>query len=152
MTQGASTITQQVYNIRQQKKGVRRRGLANKMRQAAWALAEETRRSKFEILEEYLDHVYWGVDYYGIDAASKHYFGTYREELTVAQGFFLIDRLATPNLVRLSRIESLFERRFFSELFSRNVEASEELIALYDEHFRCGIALRNILTVQHEPG
>lgn len=152
VTQGASTITQQLYNIRQGEKGVRRRGLANKLRQTAWALAEETRRSKFEILKEYLDHVYWGVDYYGIDAASNGYFGTHRARLTVAQGFFLVDRLATPNLVRLSRTRSLFERRFFSELFSRNIEAREELIALYDKQFRCGAALRNSLTVRYEPG
>lgn len=89
--QGASTITQQLYNVRQDEAGreiAHRRGLKNKIRQVAWALAEESRRSKFEILEEYLSTIYWGFSYQGIDEAASGYLGTTREKLSVAQSFF----------------------------------------------------------------
>ncbi len=141
--QGASTITQQLYNVRQEEKDIRRRGFANKVRQAAWALAKEARRSKFEILEEYLRKVYWGSNYHGVDEASSGYFGTSREKLTAAQSFFLVERLAAPNFVRLSRVESLLKRHFVLELLSGHAGACEELVALYDEHFHCGNELRD---------
>lgn len=143
--QGASTITQQVHTIRWHAKGVRRRGLLNKAFQAAWALAEETRRSKFDILKEYLSTVYWGLSYHGIDEAASGYFRTTRERLTVAQSFFLVERLASPDSVLPGRIQSLLQWKSISEILLRNPKTHEEIVALYNEHLRCGDNLHNLL-------
>lgn len=146
--QGASTITQQLYNVRRDAKGVRRRrGLVNKGFQAAWALSEEAHRSKFDLLEEYLNTVYWGLSYHGIDEAVSGYFETTRERLTVAQSFFLVERLASPNSVLPGRVQSLLQRKSISEVLLRNLETHEELVALYNEHLRCGDKLHELLTL-----
>lgn len=69
--QGASTITQQLYDAHRELRGLpRKRTLARKFRQAAWALAEDVRKSKQEILSDYLRIGYWGRSYYGLDAAA----------------------------------------------------------------------------------
>lgn len=143
--QGASTITQQIYNIRLNARGIqRRRGLTNKALQSTWALIEELGRSKHEILLEYLDTIYWGRSYYGIDAAAEGYFKTTREQLSVAQSFFLTERIASPNLVLVGRVGILLRTNLISVLFSENIEAKEELIKLYEEHFNCGNKLRDM--------
>src|SRR3546814_14411079 len=70
--QGASTITQQL---------ARNVFLSNsytwsrKLREAVLALALEWKFSKDEILELYLNKVYFGGGSYGIDAASRRFFG-----------------------------------------------------------------------------
>lgn len=93
--QGASTITQQLYDIRREILGLRReRTICRKMCQALWALWIEMQKSKYEILSEYLNTVYWGKSYYGLDAASWGYFKNKRDNLTIAQSFFLAERLA----------------------------------------------------------
>jgi membrane peptidoglycan carboxypeptidase len=147
--QGASTITKQLYNVRQDRNtvyGARRRGLRNKLRQATWALAEEARRSKFKILEEYLSTIYWGFSYQGIDEAASGYLGTTREKLSVAQSFFLAERLASLNLALPSRIGSLLRRHAIMKLFSHQREARDELVVIYDKHFQCGNKIHKLLT------
>lgn len=151
--QGASTITQQLYNIRRNAQSVhRRRGLVNKASQAAWALVEEAHRSKIEILKEYLNTVYWGLSYHGIDEAASGYFGTTRERLTVAQSFFLVERLANPNSVRISRVEALLQRNPISEVLLRDPQTREEFVTLYDKHLHCGDSLREFLTFSNVQG
>lgn len=140
--QGASTITQQLYNTRIASAGGRRhRTLFNKVLQAAWALSEERHRSKYDILNEYLNTVYWGHSYYGVDEAASGYFCATRNQLTVAQSFFLAERLASPNLANPTRVEALLKRDFFSQLFFQNIASQKELIAIYNEHFSCGDAV-----------
>src|SRR5205814_1158134 len=70
--QGASTITQQVARtiFLNNKYDVRR-----KAREAILALALEHKFSKDQILELYLNKVYFGGGAYGIDAASRKFFG-----------------------------------------------------------------------------
>jgi hypothetical protein len=137
--QGASTITQQLYDARRELKGTKRnRTLYRKVRQAAWALCKDVYTSKYEVLSEYLNIVYWGRSYYGLDAAVSGYFNSIREHLTVAQSFFLAERLARPNTVAIRRIIALLARPSISSLFFHNESAVVELIAIYNKHFQCG--------------
>lgn len=146
VVQGASTITQQLYNVRRNARGIpHRRGLTNKVSQAVWALAEELHRSKLEILEEYLRTAYWGYSYYGIDEATFGYFGTTRKRLTIAQSFFLVERLASPNSIPLGRIQSLLQQNAISEVFLQDTQTREELLTLYDKNLQCGDKLREVL-------
>jgi penicillin-binding protein 1C len=87
---GASTITQQLARIlllgpeeRYEQSYIR------KVREALLA-AEITRRySKDEILELYLNEIFYGNLAYGIEAASETYFDTTARELTLSQASFL---------------------------------------------------------------
>jgi penicillin-binding protein 1A len=146
--EGASTITQQLYDARRELEGAPRpRTLGRKVRQAAWAFRESARRSKVEVLRDYLGIVYWGRSFYGLDAAAAGYFRTDRQKLTVAQGFFLAERIASPNVVLLNRIVDLMHRRFVVEIFDD--DSFRELISVYDDHFHCGHEL--MLSLQKYP-
>jgi len=137
--QGASTITQQLYDARRELKGFSRsRNLSRKILQAGWALLEETHRSKLNILGEYLNIVYWGRSYYGIDAAARGYFHSNRDNITIAQSFFLSERLASPNSISISRIRSLLSRASLSKWFPEDKSNIEELVTIYDRRFHCG--------------
>ena len=137
--QGASTITQQLHNCRQEHEGIcHNRTFSGKLMQATWALKEDLRKSKQEILSEYLNTVYWGVSYYGIDKAASSYFNCTRQRLTVAQSFFLAERLANPNIVVVDRVVTLLQRHALSAMLSSDRSALEELVLIYDDHFGCG--------------
>ena len=55
------------------------------------------RFSKDEILELYLNRVYFGAGAYGIDAAARRYFGKPAEELNVPQAALLAGLLKAPS-------------------------------------------------------
>ena len=80
---GVSTITQQLArNIFLNND----RTFARKLREAILALALEWRFSKDQILELYLNRVYFGGGAYGIDAASRRFFGHSATELEHRRG------------------------------------------------------------------
>src|SRR4051794_50005 len=72
-SQGASTITQQF--VKQALEAESHRTVLEKFREAALAYRLERHWSKEKILTEYLNTVYFGEGAYGIEAASRTYFG-----------------------------------------------------------------------------
>jgi len=60
----------------------------------AWTLSHEL--SKKRQLELYLNAVEWGRGIWGIDAASRHYFGVAPSQLTATQGIILVSILPAP--------------------------------------------------------
>lgn len=93
-SQGASTITQQLIKLTHltQVKSVKR-----KAQEALLALKLETVMSKDDILEAYLNTVYFGAGAYGIEAASRVYFGVPVDELTLEQGALLAAVIKSPS-------------------------------------------------------
>jgi membrane peptidoglycan carboxypeptidase len=92
-SQGASTITQQYVRnayLTQQRTAQR------KAREAVLAVKLEHRYSKDQILERYLNTVYFGRGAYGIEAAASAYFGTTVDRLTLAQGAVLAAVIKDP--------------------------------------------------------
>ena len=87
---GASTITQQLTRMLLLSPEERsRRTYTRKLREAILA-AEITRRySKDEILELYMNEIYYGNLAYGVEAAAQTYFGTSAKNLDLAQASFL---------------------------------------------------------------
>ncbi len=81
VVQGGSTITQQLAKNLYLSPD---RTFARKLDEALIALALEVRLSKDEILELYLNRVYFGAGAYGIAAAAEIYFDRQPEELTLA--------------------------------------------------------------------
>lgn len=93
-TQGASTITQQVVK-NEFLAGLPRDG-RYKALQAHYAVMLEKRMTKGEILERYLNTVYFGNNAYGLQAAAEVYFGRRVDQLTLVQGAFLAGLVRSP--------------------------------------------------------
>lgn len=91
ITQGASTITQQLTKniyLNQNQKWTR------KIKEAFISVGIEKKYSKDQILEFYINNIYFGNGYYGIQAASNGYFKKSVDELNMSQIAFLC---ALPN-------------------------------------------------------
>jgi membrane peptidoglycan carboxypeptidase len=93
-TQGASTITQQyvkVYYLSQE------RTYTRKVREAILSLKVHRQLSKDEILEGYLNTIYFGRGSYGVEAAAKAYFDKPAKDLSVREGAALAAIVNSPN-------------------------------------------------------
>lgn len=85
--QGASTLTQQLArNLYLNHE----RTWSRKMKEALYALQLEMKYSKNDILEQYLNQVYYGHGAYGIEAAARLYFGKSAAHLTLAESALLV--------------------------------------------------------------
>jgi len=93
VTQGGSTITQQLA-----KNAVvgSDRTLERKLEEAGVAIQLERQFTKDEILERYLNTVYFGNGAYGVQTAAQRYFGVDVEEVTLAQAALLAALLKAP--------------------------------------------------------
>lgn len=91
--QGASTISQQLVKLSHLTNEKR---IERKLEEAVMAYQMEQRFSKDEILEMYLNYVYFGGGYYGIEAAARGYFGVSVGKLTLSQGAQLAGVLKSP--------------------------------------------------------
>ena len=92
--QGGSTITQQLArNIFL----TNSRTFGRKIREAILALALERRFSKKQILELYLNRVYFGGGAYGIDAASRRFFGHSAHQLTLSEAAIIAGLVKAPS-------------------------------------------------------
>ncbi len=108
--QGASTITQQVVKV-EYLGGLERDG-RYKLLQIIYALRLEKERTKDEILERYLNTIYFGNNTYGIQAASEVYFGKKVEDLTLVEGTFLAGLIQAPSSYDPIRRPQQSKRRF----------------------------------------
>jgi membrane peptidoglycan carboxypeptidase len=71
--------------------------LSRKLKELAIALKLSRQYPKDQILEYYLNTIYFGRNTYGIEAASEAYFGVPVQQLTVAQGAVLAGLIKSPN-------------------------------------------------------
>jgi penicillin-binding protein 1A len=93
--QGASTITQQVVK-NEFLAGLPRDG-RYKLLQLHFALMLEKTLTKDQILERYLNTIFFGNNAYGLSAAAETYFGESVEQLTLPQGAFLAGLIRSPS-------------------------------------------------------
>lgn len=94
---GASTITQQLAR-RLYLEADDAPVLLRKARELLLATQLEARYSKDELLDAYLNDVYYGRNAYGIEAAARTYFGVGANELDLAQASFLAGLPQLPGL------------------------------------------------------
>jgi penicillin-binding protein 1A len=93
--EGGSTITQQLARklfIGQENT------VCRKVREMATAIQIEQRYTKQEILEMYINTVYYGASAYGLDISAKAYFGKQPSELTMSEIAYLIGVVKGPNV------------------------------------------------------
>ena len=93
--QGASTISQQVVK-NEFLAGLPRDGRYKGL-QAHYATMLEKKMTKSEILERYLNTVFFGNNAYGLQAAAEIYFGKNVGELTMIEGAFLAGLVRSPS-------------------------------------------------------
>jgi penicillin-binding protein 1A len=91
--EGGSTITQQLARIEQL---TPRRTLERKVRELTIAIQLEERYSKRQILNAYLNAVYFGDGYYGVEAASRGYFGKHAADLAPHEAALLAALVRSP--------------------------------------------------------
>lgn len=94
LAEGASTITQQ---LARQDLISRERTFQRKLREWLVAARLEQTFSKDQILEMYLNKVYFGNGFYGVEAASRGYFGKPSSDLNVAEAALLAGIIRSPS-------------------------------------------------------
>src|SRR5271157_2043773 len=107
-SQGASTITQQLAKnlfLTQE------RTVSRKLQEVALAFWLEHEFTKAEILELYLNRVYFGSGAYGVEAAAQRYFGKTARQLTLAEAAMLAGLVQSPSRLAPSRNPDGAERR-----------------------------------------
>jgi penicillin-binding protein 1C len=96
---GASTITQQVARtllFTPEERG--QQSYMRKVREAILSTEIERRYSKDEILELYLNEIYYGNLSYGVEAAAETYFGKTASQLSLAEAAFLAGLPQAPSV------------------------------------------------------
>jgi penicillin-binding protein 1A len=134
---GASTITQQlVGNMHPDIIDRRDQSPTRKIREQAAAIEMEKHYSKEQILEAYLNQIGFAHGWYGIETASRHYFGKPAAKLTLAEaatlasmpkGPEIYEPVKYPDRVRQRRntvLALMAEQKFISQSQSRAAQAS----------------------------
>jgi penicillin-binding protein 1A len=108
VSQGGSTITQQLAKnlfLTQE------RTLWRKMQEVVLALWLEHKFGKTQILELYLNRVYFGSGAYGVEAAAQRYFGKSARQVRIAEAAMLAGLVRSPSRLAPSRNPNGAERR-----------------------------------------
>ena len=109
IAEGGSTITQQLAKNAYL---TQERTIKRKIQEVFLALQLEKQYTKQEILELYLNQIYFGQGAYGVQAASKTYFGKNVEDLTLAECAMLAGIPKSPNYYSpFNNINASIERR-----------------------------------------
>ena len=117
--QGGSTITQQyVKNLlmasadtEEELQAARERTPSRKLREIRYALALERRYTKDEILEKYLNIVYFGAGAYGVEAAARRYFSKPASELNLVEAATLAGIVQQPTTYDPTRNPEMSQTR-----------------------------------------
>ncbi|MGH6892672.1 MAG: transglycosylase domain-containing protein [Dongiaceae bacterium] len=122
MVQGGSTITQQVAKnlFLTPERSLHRKG--QEMLLALWL---ERTFTKDQILELYLNRVYFGAGTYGVDAAAKKYFGRSARDVTIYEAAMLAGLLKAPSRFNPFNDKDLARAR--AQLVIRNMVAAGQL-------------------------
>jgi penicillin-binding protein 1A len=153
--QGASTITQQLARSLFL---TPERTIKRKFKEILLARKMETLLTKDQILEIYLNQIYFGHGAYGIQVASRTYFGKDAAELTLAEAAFVAGLPKAPNDyspyrapdkakfrqgVVLKRMvdekfitEEQYHKAYQEDLFFQKLLPEEEIALHFQEHIR----------------
>ena len=94
---GGSTITTQVVKNTLLSDIASEHSVERKVKEVMLAVELERRLTKLEILQRYINVVFWGGQVYGIRSAAEAYFDKEPIELSLAQGLYLARLLPAPN-------------------------------------------------------
>ena len=136
VAQGGSTLTQQLAKnlfLTQD------RTAARKIQEAILALWLERTYTKDQILELYLNRVYFGSGAYGVEAAAQRYFNKSARSVTIAEAAMLAGLVQAPSRLAPNRNPDLAEKR-----------AQLVIAAMADQGFITPAAAKTALTAPAE--
>ncbi|MEO6628479.1 MAG: transglycosylase domain-containing protein [Aquihabitans sp.] len=128
ISQGGSTITQQV--VKNSLVGDEQ-DFSRKLREAFLAVELEKQMSKDDILERYLNSVYFGGGAYGVQAAAEYYFRKDAGELDWAEGALLAALIRSPNAYDPFKNPELAKKRrsiVFQRLLATKTLTADEVL------------------------
>jgi penicillin-binding protein 1A len=108
VAQGGSTLTQQLAKnlfLTQE------RTITRKLQEVLLAVWLERKFTKTQILELYLNRVYFGSGSYGIEQASLHYFGKSARQMTIGEAAMLAGLVKSPSRLAPNRNFDAAEKR-----------------------------------------
>jgi penicillin-binding protein 1A len=108
VSQGGSTLTQQLAKnlfLTQE------RTMQRKLQEVELALWLERKHSKTELLELYLNRVYFGSGAYGVEAAAQRYFGKSAKHVTLPEAAMLAGLVKSPSRLAPNRNPEGAEKR-----------------------------------------
>ncbi len=138
VTQGASTITQQLarnafeLKDRSISRKVTEAFLANRIEEFLLEETKDRRQMKRKVLELYLNRIYFGSGFYGVNAAANGYFGKEVHDLSTEECATLVGLIKSPN--RLSpfndpeesrKTRNIVFRRMLTEGYLTEAEVAE---------------------------
>ncbi|MCB5292035.1 transglycosylase domain-containing protein [Arthrobacter sp. SO3] len=150
--QGASTLTQQyVTNVVNESLVSADRGdqvvlsgqksIGDKVREMKLALELEKKYSKDQILEGYLNIVFFNRDAYGIEAAARHFFSTSAKDLTLPQAALLAGLVNSPSFYDpTAHPENSIKRR--DQVLDKMLSEGKILQADHDAAVASGVDLK----------
>jgi penicillin-binding protein 1A len=140
--QGGSTLTQQLAKnlfLTQE------RTISRKIQEAILAIWLERKYSKDQILELYLNRVYFGDGAYGVQAAARKYFGVDAKDVTLSEAALLAGLMKSPTKLAPNH-----------NLKGANERAAEVITAMAEQGYitqaTAKVALENPAEVVHSQG
>lgn len=121
-TQGGSSITQQYVKIMLQEKAVREddqeaanaateQTYSRKLQEMKYALNVEKTHTKNQILNGYLNIVYYGDQAYGVEAAARHFFSKPAKRLSVNEAATLAGVVQSPGVLNIRTNTAAVQKR-----------------------------------------
>lgn len=133
---GGSTLTQQIAGtLYCDRKDI---SVKRKLKELWWAIQMERRYSKNEILEIYLNKIYFGGGTYGVNAASKYYFGHSAREITPAESAILVIQLSNPafyNPFEHPNVAKERQKYVLDSMVSEGYITQEQSESSYDDYW-----------------
>jgi penicillin-binding protein 1A len=133
---GGSTLTQQLaghlYADRSEF------SVQRKLRELWWALQLERHWTKYEILEKYLNTMFFGHGNYGVETASQYYFGHSARDLTIAESAMLVIQLANPSLyspIRRPNNARSMQQRILEQMVENGYATEDEVELAFEEYW-----------------
>jgi len=129
---GGSTITQQLAR----NTGNRSRTFPNKFKEAVQAVCFEIRYTKGMILQEYINRVPFGNGAYGVEAASRLYFGKSIKDVTLSESAFLCAMPASNKLYNPYKKLSFIlkrQKKILTSLYVTGVIGKEQYLSALHE-------------------
>lgn len=133
---GGSTITQQLAgHLYTDRTDI---SIRRKLVELWWALQMERHLTKYEILEQYLNRMWFGHGNYGVEAASQFFFGHSARELTVAESVMLVIQLANPSLyspIRRPNEAQRIQRMVLNQMVELGYATEEQVDRSFDQYW-----------------
>lgn len=115
--------------------------ISRKLKELWWALQLERHWTKNQIIEKYLNTMFFGHGNYGVESASKFYFNRSAKDLTVAESVLLVIQLANPSRyspIRRPNEARTIQRTILEQMvdlgYITAAEAQDSFAAFWDEY------------------